>query len=119
MTQGQRENDFFFHAFLVVLVSKKLNPVTARSDQYVMSPYIIKYIVNQAGDDYRKINHQLSNMFLELTSPKTFLKLLLFVRHSAKLHRSTWCPFLESSGNLPGPITVFGDKCFLTEVNFW
>ena len=27
-------------------------------------------------------------------------------------------PFRESSGNLPGPISVFGDKCFLTEVNF-
>ena len=27
-------------------------------------------------------------------------------------------PFLESPGNLPGPISVFGDKCFLTEVNF-
>ena len=27
-------------------------------------------------------------------------------------------PFLESSGNLPGPISDFGDKCILTEVNF-
>ena len=27
-------------------------------------------------------------------------------------------PFLESPGNKPGPLTVFGDKCFLTEVNF-
>ena len=27
-------------------------------------------------------------------------------------------PFLESPGNLSGPISVFGDKCFLTEVNF-
>ena len=27
-------------------------------------------------------------------------------------------PFLESPGNLPGPISVFGDKFFLTEVNF-
>ena len=27
-------------------------------------------------------------------------------------------PFLESPGNLPGPISVFGDKCFLTEINF-
>ena len=27
-------------------------------------------------------------------------------------------PFLESPGNLPGPISVFGDRCFLTEVNF-
>ena len=26
--------------------------------------------------------------------------------------------FLESPGNLPGPLSVFGDKCFLTEVNF-
>ena len=25
-------------------------------------------------------------------------------------------PFLESPGNLPGLISVFGDKCFLTEV---
>ena len=23
-------------------------------------------------------------------------------------------PFLESPGNLSGPISVFGDKCFLT-----
>ena len=27
-------------------------------------------------------------------------------------------PLLESPGNLPGPISDFGDKCFLTEVNF-
>ena len=27
-------------------------------------------------------------------------------------------PFLESLGNLSGPISVFGDKCFLIEVNF-
>ena len=27
-------------------------------------------------------------------------------------------PFLESPGNLPGPISVFGDKCFLAEVHF-
>ena len=27
-------------------------------------------------------------------------------------------PFLESPGNIPGPISVFGEKCFLTEVNF-
>ena len=27
-------------------------------------------------------------------------------------------PFLESPSNLPGPVSVFGDKCFLTEVNF-
>ena len=27
-------------------------------------------------------------------------------------------PFLESLGNLMGAIKVFGDKCFLTEVNF-
>ena len=26
-------------------------------------------------------------------------------------------PFLESPGNLSGPISVFGDKSFLTEVN--
>ena len=31
---------------------------------------------------------------------------------------STRGPFLESPGNLPGPVSVFGDKCFLTEVNF-
>ena len=24
--------------------------------------------------------------------------------------------FLESPGNLPGPITVFGDNCFLREI---
>ena len=29
-----------------------------------------------------------------------------------------WGPFLESPGNLPGPISVFGEKCYLTEVNF-
>ena len=28
-------------------------------------------------------------------------------------------PFLESPGNLPGPVSVFGDKYFLTEVNFF
>ena len=27
-------------------------------------------------------------------------------------------PFLEGPGNLPGPISVLSDKCFLTEVNF-
>ena len=27
-------------------------------------------------------------------------------------------PFLESPGNLPRPMSVFDDKCFLTEVNF-
>ena len=27
-------------------------------------------------------------------------------------------PFLKSPGNLQGPISVFGDKCFLTEANF-
>ena len=27
-------------------------------------------------------------------------------------------PFLESSGNFPGPISVFGDKCIIAEVNF-
>ena len=27
-------------------------------------------------------------------------------------------PFLESPGNLSGPVSVFGDKYFLTEVNF-
>ena len=27
-------------------------------------------------------------------------------------------PFLASPGNLPGSISVFVDKCFLTEVNF-
>ena len=27
-------------------------------------------------------------------------------------------PFLKSPGNLPGPISVFRDKYFLTEVNF-
>ena len=26
-------------------------------------------------------------------------------------------PFLERPGNLPGPISVFGVKCFLTEVS--
>ena len=29
-----------------------------------------------------------------------------------------WGPFLESPGNLSCPISVFGDKCFLTEVKF-
>ena len=29
-----------------------------------------------------------------------------------------WGPFLERPGNLPGPISDFGDKCFLKEVNF-
>ena len=29
-----------------------------------------------------------------------------------------WDPFLESPGNLPGPISDFGDKCFLAEVKF-
>ena len=29
-----------------------------------------------------------------------------------------WGPFLESPGNLPGPKSVFGDKCFSTEVHF-
>ena len=33
-------------------------------------------------------------------------------------HEMNWGPFLESPGNLPGPISVFGDKCFITEVNF-
>ena len=27
-------------------------------------------------------------------------------------------PFLESPGNLPSPITVFGDNCFLREIKF-
>ena len=27
-------------------------------------------------------------------------------------------PFLERPGNLPGPIRVFGDKCFLTKSFF-
>ena len=27
-------------------------------------------------------------------------------------------PFLESPGNLPGPISVFGDKCFLQKSIF-
>ena len=30
----------------------------------------------------------------------------------------SWGLFLESPGNLPGPKSVFGDKCFSTEVNF-
>ena len=30
----------------------------------------------------------------------------------------SWGPFLERPSNLSGPISVFGDKCFLTEVNF-
>ena len=30
-----------------------------------------------------------------------------------------WGPFLESPGNLPGPISDFGDECFSTEVNFY
>ena len=29
-----------------------------------------------------------------------------------------WGPFLESPGNLPRLISVFGDKCFLKEVSF-
>ena len=29
-----------------------------------------------------------------------------------------WGPFLESPGNLQGPISVFGDKCLLAEANF-
>ena len=29
-----------------------------------------------------------------------------------------WGPFLESPGNLLGPISVFGDKCFLTKGKF-
>ena len=29
-----------------------------------------------------------------------------------------WDLFLESSGNLSGLISVFGDKCLSTEVNF-
>lgn len=29
-----------------------------------------------------------------------------------------WGPFLKSHGNLPGPISIFGDKCYSTEVNF-
>ena len=32
--------------------------------------------------------------------------------------QQSWDPFLESPGNLPGQISVFGDKCFFTEVNF-
>ena len=31
---------------------------------------------------------------------------------------ASWGPFLESPSNLPDPISDFGDKCFLTEVNF-
>ena len=26
-----------------------------------------------------------------------------------------WVPFLESPGNLPGSISVFGDKCFRSQ----
>ena len=32
--------------------------------------------------------------------------------------RTAWGPLLESSGKLPGPKSVFGDKCFSTEVIF-
>ena len=31
-----------------------------------------------------------------------------------RLETVSWGLFLESPGNLPGPISVFGDKCFLT-----
>ena len=30
-----------------------------------------------------------------------------------------WGPFLEGPENLPGPKSIFGDKCFSTEVNFY
>ena len=42
---------------------------------------------------------------------------MLFM-HKLENVLGTWGPFLESSGNLPGPISVFRDKFFLTEVNF-
>ena len=32
--------------------------------------------------------------------------------------KATWGPFLECTVHLPGPISVFGDKSFLKEVNF-
>ena len=38
--------------------------------------------------------------------------------HKMGIHLGSRGPFIESPGNLSGPISVFGDKCFLTEVNF-
>ena len=35
-----------------------------------------------------------------------------------RLHELGRGPFLEGPGNLPGPISDSGDKCFLTEVKF-
>ena len=32
--------------------------------------------------------------------------------------RGSWGPFLENPGNLLSPMSVFGGKYFLTEVNF-
>ena len=40
---------------------------------------------------------------------------------SSKVYHSVYRvrgPFLESPGNLSGPISVFGDKCFLAKVHF-
>ena len=40
--------------------------------------------------------------------------------HSSwKFSLDFWGPFLEGPENLPGPKSVFGDKCFSTEVNFY
>ena len=38
--------------------------------------------------------------------------------HKMDIHLGSRGLFLESPGNLLGLISVFGDKCFLTEVNF-
>ena len=40
------------------------------------------------------------------------------MREEMEAPTAFWDPFLESPGNLPGLISDFGDKCFLTEVNF-
>ena len=41
------------------------------------------------------------------------------IRHARyRLFCTSRGPFLERPGNLPGPISVFGEKSYLTEVNF-
>ena len=57
---------------------------------------------------------------LEEKYRKTFMDLSLSdtIHQVGSQTKGPGGPFLESPANLPGPISVFGDKCFLTEVNF-
>ena len=48
------------------------------------------------------------------TTSKTKTIVTIYANRPLSLRR----PFLESPGNLPGPISVFGDKCFSTKANF-